>query len=525
MCLVGGEHMTGKKSLGTAMLVVVTAGFFTYLTRPLSHELFMLLYRFPPLWESLIPAAAVALAIWLNSKGDPSGFDFETAMWAGMLTYAVCFVITAPLGIMYPQDYLAHTLQISQISDLPNVDPSTVRILPLSVAHRYAEDALQYQRYKLGEGDIAFINGTPSWVFGLVPDGLINTFILQDKGAIYVDMSSSSKNTQIIEETMKIGEGMAVTDWYLWTLYKNRYWVDYGDPYFVPAPNGGLYIAVPVISYEYRWRFPTLFTVPKWDGVALIHSDGKVEFLTPEEARRHPALQGQKLFPEGLARYYVESFRYVHGIINKLFYHRDELEIADVPGQGNQQPFLVATERGLKWFVACEPYGKAYGIYRIYLIDARTGEIEYFEPAKDEVLIGPAKAGDYVRRENPMIDWNVMEPVEPIPVVVEGHLYWEIRVVPKDSSGVAYTAMVNAKTSEVLELKSDEAVKAFIAGKLLEASASVEEAETSESTVAVIVIREGDKIVRKIGVQENQTVEIIPSHLSPRNLSFGGEKR
>ena len=323
-------------------------------------------------------------------------------------------------------------------------------------------------------------------------------------------MSTSEKNSIIIEQEMKIGEGMGITDWYKWQLYKKKYWVDYEDPYFIPNREGELYIAVPIVSYQYYFRFPTFYTVPKWEGVALINSEGEIDFLTPEQARKHPVLKDQKLFPESLARYYVDSFRYVHGIINRLFYHKDQLEIAEV-GNQNKQPFLVKTREGIKWFIACEPYGRAHGIFRIYLIDARTGKIQFYQRPKTEALIGAVKACDYVRKENPIVDWNRMIPVEPIPVTIQGRLYWEVRIIPKDASGVAYTAMVDAQSANVIELKTDKSIRQFIRGgyKIRKVKSTKIPAETVKKTAVIIIFQNGQE-VKRIPLFQNQTVEIIP---------------
>jgi len=39
-----------------------------------------------------------------------------------------------------------------------------------------------------------------------------------------------------------------------------------------------------------------------------------------------------------------------------------------VLGQQNEQPLLVVTKeadgQGMKWFIACEPFGEAHGIYK-----------------------------------------------------------------------------------------------------------------------------------------------------------------
>ena len=494
------------KKVVTGIIVVLIIGVIIWFTRPLWHWFFMGIYTFPAILESAI-AAGIGTSIpivWDRLKKRRSYYDATKIIGFFLIAFIVLLIILLPFSAMYPQCYLAKNLKTTKITELPEMDTSAIRILPFSVAKRYGEDNLQYPRFKLGTGNIVFINNTPYWSFGLIPDGAINFFVLKDKGALYVDMTSLKKNITIIEQEMEVGEGMGIIDSYEWQIYQQRYWVNLENPYFVYL-KGDLYIAVPMISYEYHWKIPTFFAVPKWEGTALIDSKGKITFLTPEEARK--VLKEQKLFPEKLARYYVDSFQYAHGILNKWFYHYDQLEIADVPGQQNEQPFLVKTKEGLKWLVACEPYGEAHGIFRIYLIDAQTGEIQVYEQPKTEALIGPVRAVDYVQKANPIVDWTRMMPVEPIPMIVKGQLFWQVRVVPRDGAGIAYIAMVNARTGEVVELKTEKEVKEFLEGKY---KPEEKIPEISKHTTALIIIRENGKEIQRIELLPNQSIEIIP---------------
>ncbi|UZE91723.1 MAG: hypothetical protein IB616_02960 [Methanosarcinales archaeon] len=429
----------------------------------------------------------------------------DAILVAAVIIVILGWLILGSLQVVYPQCYLASHLRVTEIAGLPDMDPTAIRIMPKVVAERYAMDALQYPRFTLGTMDISFINKTPYWVSPLIPDGAINFFILKDKGAVYVAMDTSTKNTHIVEQDMQIGLGMGISDWYKWKLYKQGYWVDYEDPYFV-STDQGLYIAIPMVSYEYHWRFPTLFTVPKWAGVALIDSNGEIEFLTPQQALEHPVLEDQKLYPERLTRYYVNSFRYTHGIANKLLYHHEELEIAEIPGQQNEQPFLVVTKQGMKWFIGCEPFGGAHGIYRIYLLDARTGDIQLNECPKAETLVGPVKACDYVRKANPIVDWSRMMPAEPIPMVSQGKLYWEVRVIPNDGSGIAYTTMVDSITTDVVKLETDSAIRQFVEGQY----AIQPEIKPGVNVTAVVIIYQNGQEKQRIELFENESVSIIP---------------
>jgi hypothetical protein len=228
-------------------------------------------------------------------------------------------------------------------------------------------------------------------------------------------------------------------------------------------------MAVPYTSYEHHVRLlpiPSVYTTPEWGGVALVGPDGSTEHLSAEAAREHPVLDGQRLYPFELARYQVNAQRYQRGLLNKWFVHEDELEVAPVPGEGNDQPFLAVTEdQGLQYFVAAEPFGEAQGIYQMWMFDARTGEVRRHQVPVDSALLGPRRAADYVRQANDRTDWDRFSPSEPIPAVVNGTLYWQVRVVPADSSGVAFTSFVNAESGNVYSYATDGPVRAFLAGE------------------------------------------------------------
>jgi hypothetical protein len=318
-------------------------------------------------------------------------------------------------------------------------------------------------------------------------------------------MTTTQKNTQIIEQYMQIGEGMAISDWISWKLYKEQYWVTYEDTYVIPYEND-LYIAVPIVSYSVKYRDLMLYTVPQWGGIALINSAGNIQFLKPSEALENPVLKEQKLFPEKLTRYYVNSFRYKHGIVNKWFYHVEQLEIAEVPGQKNEQPFLINTDEGMKWIITCEPYGEAHGIFKIYVMDARTGDIQSFTQSKQAALVGPVKSTDYLRKANPIVDWSRFILVEPIPVVLNNTLYWHVRVVPDDASGISYTAMVDALTTDVAELKTEKELRDYLTGEHITDISP----EFKEGAAIVIIIQEDGIEKNRIEVYPNQTFVVIP---------------
>ncbi len=519
-------------------VVAVVLSAFAYVTRPVWHPLFMLFYTNPAIVESAILAYILSLPFSRYSQGiltvrtvrkvkikvGEGVEDVERrkrnviervipnpAVFT--ILFTVILFILLPAQGLYTPLYLSHNLRYEKVGKLPEVDPAVVRIVPKVVADKYAMDALQFPRYTIDRGAIVFVNGTPYWGYGLIPEGLVNSFVLKDKGAIYVDMSAFGKKTEIVEKSMEVGEGMYLTDNYLWQIYSRKYTVDCEKPYFVPY-DGRLYMAVPAIGYELHFRFPVFFTTPVWAGVFLISQNGSVRFLTSKQAEKCRILAGQKLFPAELAREYIDSFNYIHGILNVLLYHRDQFEIADVPGQSNQQPFLIATKQGLKWIIACEPYGQSYGIFRIYIVDARTGEIQLYQPSSTKALIGPVRAVDYVKQAMPKVDWQTMKAVEPIPVVVNGTLYWQVRIIPSDASGIAYVAMVNAENpNDVIVLRSYSEVKAFLekGENFTLNSTTGTSKKVSRGIAYYLVIKKNGVVVRRIPVYVNESVEVLPA--------------
>jgi len=399
--------------------------------------------------------------------------DPYTGLWV-LATFCISLIISITVFTTlsaYPNCYLAQTLDVSDIDELPDMDMEYLRITPMKVADRYATDACQYPRHTPSKpSDITMINGTPHWAYLLIPDSIVNVYNIKPNGAVFVDMTTTEKDLEVIEYEFEIAPDLALTDDIYWRIHELNYWVDCERTMVVLHENK-LYLAVPYIEYDLHFSFPMLYRAPKWGGVFLVDKDGNIEDLSPKEAQKNLILQGQKIFPEKLVLTYIDSQRFwkakngdfIGGITNTWFDHIDEIEVTDVSDQGNSQPFLINTKEGLKWFVSCEPHGTSHGIYRIYLVDARTGLIEMKQFSRDE--IGPVKACNYARTDNPLVDWSRFQVIEPIPVTPNGNLCWEVRIVPDDGSGISYTSFVDPKTGKVTECKTDVQILQFMHGK------------------------------------------------------------
>ena len=388
---------------------------------------------------------------------------------------------------------LPKTLKFNNIQTLPE-STKNLRLMPMSVAYRYAKDSLQLAQYKLGPENIVNINNSLSWVFPLIPDGDLLKFLIKNKGIVIVDATKQEKNSKIIEKDLEIGQEMQIFDNLYWNLYKEKYFVDFDDVYYI-YKNGEIYTIVPAIGYKYKLYYGLLYTLPEFEGLFIVDSAGKINFLKPEQALKSKILEGNRIFPENLARLYVESYAFKNGLINYFFIHKDQTEIQDI--DFNRQPFLLDTKEGLKWFISTEPYGASHGIFKIFIIDARTGKIELLE-LPGMTLTGPVKATDFVRQNNPIVDWSRFKLAEPLPFFKNNTLYWKVVVIPFDSAGIAYQAFVNAKTNEVIELKTNEDILNFMTETYKETKKTEEQRKEEIIEQIEKKIREIEDLLKKL---------------------------
>ncbi len=468
---------------------------FLWFFRPWFHDWLIVLYKNPALIQAFIIWLLLSKIFIFKEKSDLAE-SVKICFSVFLLVLLLSF--TGFVSTYLPKLYLAKTLEYNKISSLPETKKN-IRLMPFEVAFRFAKDSLQLSQYKLGRGNIAVLgeNKTLSWVFPLIPDGFVLQLLLKNKGIVYVDATTQSKNTKMVWKELEIGDGMQIFDNLFWNIYKKKYWIEADSVYYIPS-NNEIYTVIPVIGYELHVYYGFLYAVPKFEGVFLIDSIGNIEFLSPKEALENEILKDNWIFPEKLARIYVEAYAFKKGLINYFFIHEDQIDIQDVYGRGviNRQPFLMDTEQGLKWFVSTEPHGESHGIFKIFLVDARTGKIEIFELPENETLTGHIKARDFVRRANPLVDWNRFIMVEPLPFITNSTLYWKIVVIPRDAAGIAYQAFVNAKTNEVIELKKEDEIKRFIE------TGKIEKEEILEKTSK-------EKIIEEIKKRLNEIEELL----------------
>jgi hypothetical protein len=456
-------------SVGRIRLVVglVVVLFLTWLVSPVFHGLMMALYVNWPFFLVVVVGTILGTYLWRVGDKDPAKIVAVVAAIAA-LTY---LVTASPLRDL---KYLA-SIEAEQIKEMP--DTTGIRFLPYAVAARFGQNTQDDSTIVLGEFEpLDNGEGGIDWVAPREPNGLYNSLVQNQDGVMVIRPDGSAET---VNQEFRRGEGMALYRNVNWKLKREKFFAHHTNQYYV-LDGEELLGVVPYISY--RFSFPVM--VPKWGGVLVVHPDGEVENLSPEEAVRDGRFEGERLYPEQLARRVGDVWKYRNGYWNTWFAHENEAQIPQIDASGqqaaadsqpatlegtsaNQMPFLIPTGEGPQWFSAAEPYGGSFSMYRGIYVDAHSGEVTYFKPDTGSALIGVNKALDYAKATFPNYQWGLNAVIlEPRPVVKDKTLYWMATITNADTAGVNQTVMVNAsEQGEVTVLETYEDVVAFVEGE------------------------------------------------------------
>lgn len=451
-------------------LIVIAALLVLYVlvaSAPAFHWLWYgVFWRHPTFW-ALILIWAIG-SFWLTYAWR------EEHIGSAMLVVSVALVVGT---IVYGIWASARTMYVFARDIKPEVmsgllDTTGIRWLPMEVAERFGVNKSQDPLTHLGDIDplIDARSGDINWVAPRIPSGWWNTLNKRTNGFAVVKADGS---VNIIPQLLKFGEGMYFSDHISWPLWQENYLADLTEVYYLQ--NGDEVLAmVPYILY--RFSFPV--RVPYWGGVFVVHGDGQIENLSPKQAQADSRFVGQRLYPEALARYAAEAWAFRNGIANAWFTHRDQVEVPKIEGAENQMPYLIPTALGPQWFIACEPYGPAYGIFKAIYVDARTGQVRLMEFPVDSSLVGPNRAMSYARTAFPEFNWFTQGDkesygriitLEPRPVIRSGRLYWMVSITSVDFAGVSRTLLIDAsndsKAGSTRYFLSPDELKLFLAGK------------------------------------------------------------
>ena len=369
-----------------------------------------------------------------------------TVLAALAMAYALCTV-----G-MYTGEAIYQHYKFADIAKLPA--NGKARILPKEVAEQLATSGYNSSTSRLAQVHIVRdADGKISWTFGQVPNGTWRKYTAKTQGVATLDAESTARDLQLATEDFEISTNVRWTDDLKWQAYKRHFFTDVAETVYVVTATGEPVIIAPYVRYAGFW-----VKVPELAGVYVVHADGTVEDLPPEEAEKRPFIvQSGRMFPEALARRIQESYQYKGGILNRLFTHKDQTQIADTGS--NHQPYLMDFgEEGTKWVSTAQPYGKAQATNAIFLTDTITGQTEVWHVPDGQAYTGNSKVLDIVRALSmPGITFagaddsgGKFEVVEPRPIIVDSQLQFMVSVIPDSKTTVTKTVIVDANDNKAV---------------------------------------------------------------------------
>ena len=445
-----------------------------------------------------------------------------------MAVVAFLFVLSAlvsiPAGALEKRTLAEQTMDdATEVQEFPQANSDNPRVVPQKVSDVSTRGAVSYRQHRLGDSDIARQeDGSLAWSYPIQPDGPRNKFFENQRGVMVANMTSmDNRQTAAYDDEFTYGQGMYLHRSADWQLKKTDYFSKYNDDAVEFSHDGQPYMYFPKTGHEWH-LLPFPHTTPKWDGGALVHPDGTIEHLSPEEAQHNEILDGQRLYPLTLTLDEVGSLGYREGIINQMPVvgaHEGEIEIANLPeGADNEQPFVIDLEgEQMSYVTAMEPYGRdSRGLDEVWFANAETGEFRFFG-TDEETLTGPERAMGIARSADSQTNWgNNFVVTEPVPVTIDGALWWQIKVSPTDFTDVTRNVFVNADTGQAVEIREDSEIREFIRGNVttddlnpVGEDGSTTDPGDKDIAYYIIVTDDNGEVVERIPVERGQDTTII----------------
>lgn len=473
------------KQTSKKILLILIVALIVWFFRPFFHPIIMS-FVISPLKAIAVLAIIAGIYMFFKSLGplkiekvNPSSYTIKPAKRvSGSLVTGYVVIIIVLFISLFLESEIRYTITSKKIdytakSNLPTFEPA--RLTPKQVAARYADDSFQNPQEHLGDSQIILVDGKLKRVFPRLPDGGLLYFINKLSGFVTVDVDTLDRKVSIEDQKFEYSEGVGIFDNLYYRLHLKKYFVTYtNEPIYLKDDAGKWVTVVPYMSYR---GFP--FTTPYWAGVMVAKSDGSIEDYTPEQAQQISYLKGNRIHPKEIVNFYTHSYSYKNGLLNKWFIHKNQIEIVNLPS--DEQVIHVPTNEGFKQLVVAEPYGRSYGIYKIFLIDATTGDREIIEYDQNSQLTGPVAAADYIKREFPTYNWNSFSLSEPRPMKIGQDLYWMLSIIPNDAAGIAQTVLFNTKTNKVIGFKTEEEFKTIMQSGVLPEQTSVQTPEPTKT--------------------------------------------
>jgi hypothetical protein len=455
-----------------ALLLVLL---FLWWVRPVFHGLVMFFYTSPIVWFPPIVILAVAFGLRRYRRPKLSKRDLEllsgresdepdggarrhlpsvgVGVVAGLAFAA--FVLGASFkGPLTSRAIYKHT-DYASISGLP--EGGVVRLVPQEVAVQIASSGFNSPTEKLTDFRSIVTPDGLAWTAFRTPDGAFRVFSKKSQGIVTLNAESTERRVKTSDAELDVAPGQLLTDNLRWRLLKRHYLIDLANPVGALDATGRPIIIVPYLSYK-GW----LIRRPVLGGVFVVHPDGKIEDLSPDEARKRPEITSTgRLFPDTLARRIQDAYAYKRGIWNRFFVHEEQTQISDT--ESNQQPYLISFGgKPAQWVTVAEPYGQAFAANAIFLTDTVTGKTQIWRVSRNASLSGNRRAVQTVRSvsipgvvfagEGSRGTGGRFKVVEPRPVFVRGRLLYLVSIIPENGNSVSKSVVVDAARNKVVAI-------------------------------------------------------------------------
>jgi hypothetical protein len=460
------------------VLIVLLLGLlFLWWARPVFHGLVMFFYTGPIVWFPPVAILAIGFGIRRFRRSKLSKRDLELLtgreddkangslrsqlppIGAGVGVIAglafVAFVLGAAFKGPLTNRSIYNNTDYASIGGLP--EGGVVRLVPQEVAVQIASSGFNSPTEKLTDFRSVVTPEGLAWTAFRTPDGAFRIFSKKSQGFVTLNAESTERRVRQSDAELEVAPGQLLTDNLRWRLLKRHYLIDLANPVGALDREGRPIIIVPYVSYK-GW----LIRRPVLGGVFVVHPDGDIEDLSPDEARKRPEITSTgRMFPDTLARRIQDAYAYKRGIWNRFVLHEEQTQISDT--ESNQQPYLIDFgERGAKWVTVAEPYGQAFAANAIFLTDTVTGETEIWRVPRNASLSGNRRAVETVRSvsipgvvfagEGARGTGGRFKVVEPRPVFVRGRLLYLVSVIPENGNSVSKSVVVDAARNKVVAI-------------------------------------------------------------------------
>lgn len=185
------------------------------------------------------------------------------------------------------------------------------RIKPYEVAERQSQNGLNSPTERPTNLHIVKVENELLWTSVRDQDGFFRVLSKPTRGVMSVAASSTApavtQSGARYDSDFRYGPGMRISENIRWQVYKRKcFSCDVAEMTGVPTRRARS--SSPPTSAT--WATGS-FRRPTFGGVYLVHSDGRIDDLSPEQAARSALVrESGRLFPEDLARRIADAYKF-----------------------------------------------------------------------------------------------------------------------------------------------------------------------------------------------------------------------